>query len=221
MDTAHLLAFAVGFLSTLHCIGMCGGIVGALSFAVPHEARERPARLMLYVVAFNVGRIASYAILGALAGLAGAALAVGGEPPWVLRWLAASLVIGLGLYIGGWFPRFVLIERLGSPVWRWLEPWGRRLLPIRSAGRATLFGAVWGWLPCGLVYSMLLSAPAAGGAGAGALYMAAFGVGTLPVMIAGGLFAGRLHRIGLEPRLQGLAGLLVIALGLLALAVQA
>ena len=145
------------------------------------------------------------------------ALGVGGMFAVVV---AALVVVGIGLSIGGWWPRLAIVERAGAPLWRRLEPWARRLLPVRTLPRAALFGAVWGWLPCGLVYGMLIGAPAQGGAAAGALYMTLFGVGTLPVLLAAGLLAGRLYRLGQDRRFQAAAGLLVIILGLSTLQFQ-
>jgi sulfite exporter TauE/SafE len=223
MNTAYLLAFVIGMLSALHCIGMCGGIVGALSFSLPPRVREDWSRMLLFLLAYNAGRIASYALAGALFGSVGGFLVRAGGQAWLhdaLRWLAALLMVGIGLYIAGWFPRFTQIEQVGEPIWRWLEPVGRRLMPVDSLPRAVLYGAVWGWLPCGLVYTMLISAPARGSLLSGALYMALFGLGTLPVMIGTGLFSGRLYRFSGDGRIQVLAGLTVICLGLFTLMFQ-
>jgi hypothetical protein len=220
VNSAFVLAFVVGVFSALHCIGMCGGIVGALSFSLPDQTRRSWARLTLFLLAYNTGRTASYAIAGALFGSFGGVLLDAGLRSSLhggLRWLAAVVVVGIGLYIAGWFPRITLVERFGEPVWRRLEPFGRRLLPIRTLPRAFLYGSIWGWLPCGLVYTMLISAPAQGGAMAGALYMALFGLGTLPVMVATGLAAGRLYRFAGDERLRVASGLSVVALGLFAL----
>ena len=221
--SAYALAFLVGLLSAMHCIGMCGGISGALSYSLPPETRNDPKRLGLFVLAFNLGRIASYAAAGAVSGGFGAALLGWGAAPVIfegVRWLAAGVMIGIGLYIGGWFPRFATIERLGMPLWRRLEPLGRGLLPVTTLPRSVLFGMVWGWLPCGLVYSMLLSTPAQGGVLSGALYMALFGAGTLPILALGGVFAGRLYRLGQDRRFQASAGIGVILLGFLTLNVN-
>jgi sulfite exporter TauE/SafE len=220
MNSAFLLAFVVGLLSALHCIGMCGGIVGALSFSLPERTRSDWPRFLSFLLAYNLGRTVSYALAGALFGSIGGLLLEAGNRAWLhdgLRWLAAFVMVGIGLYIAGWFPRFTLIERIGEPVWRRLEPAGRRLLPVTSLVRASLYGAVWGWLPCGLVYTMLISTPAQGDPVAGAIYMALFGLGTLPAMIAVGLFAGKLYRFAGNARLQSVAGLTVIALGLFTL----
>lgn len=223
MTTAYLAAFLIGLASALHCAGMCGGIVGALSFSLPAGTRERPARLTAYLLAYNLGRVASYALAGALFGWLGGLLIAAGARALVydaLRVIAALVMVGIGLHLGGWFPRLAWIERLGEPVWRHLEPLGRRLVPVRSLPQALVYGAVWGWLPCGLVYGMLIGAPAQGGAFGGALYMALFGLGTLPVLIGGGFLAGRLYGLGRDRRLQVLAGVVVIVLGLTTLHFQ-
>lgn len=217
MNTAYLAAFVIGLLSALHCIGMCGGILGALSFSLPADVRAQPRSLAAFLLAINLGRIASYAAAGALFGWLGGALLASDARAWLydaLRVLAALVMVGIGLYIGGWFPRFVAVERLGEPLWRLLEPIGRRLLPVQTPLQAVLYGAIWGWLPCGLVYSMLIGSPAQAGALGGALYMALFGAGTLPILLTGGLLAGRLYRLGQDRRFQAVAGLLVIILGL-------
>lgn len=223
MNTAYVLAFVVGLFSALHCIGMCGSIVGALSFSVSTQVREDLSRFLAFLLAYNAGRVASYAIAGAAFGSLGGVLMGAGGLVWLhdaLRWLAAALMVGIGLYIAGWFPRFTLIERIGEPIWHRLEPLARSLMPVDSLPRAGLYGAVWGWLPCGLVYTMLISAPARGGPIAGALYMALFGLGTLPVLITAGLFAGRLYRFAGDRRLQIMAGLVIVALGLFTLFFQ-
>ncbi len=217
MNPAYPLAFLVGLLSALHCIGMCGGIVGAVSYSLPATIRRQPGRYLAYLLAFNLGRIGSYSIAGAMFGGLGAGLMGIESMGWLaegMRLAAAGILVGIGLYIGGWFPRFAAIERLGTPLWRRLEPLGRRLLPVTSQHAALLMGVVWGWIPCGLVYSMLISTPMRGSAVSGALYMALFGAGSLPVLVATGLFAGRLNVWGRDRRFQSLSGLVLIAMAL-------
>lgn len=223
MSSTYAIAFLVGALGAMHCAGMCGGILGALSYSFPASAGTRPLRPLSFLLALNLGRIGSYAAAGALVGWAGGALAGVAGQPWIglgFRALAGLVVVGIGLYLGGWFPRVAALERLGTPLWSRLAPLANRLLPIRSLSRAALYGALWGWLPCGLVYGMLIGTPAQGGAVSGALYMALFGVGTLPLTLGGGLLAGRLYGLARDRRYRIASGLGVIALGLSTLCLQ-
>lgn len=209
-------ALLIGLFSTVHCLGMCGGIVGALTFSLPTEVREHPRRLGSFLLAYNTGRLTSYALAGAAVGLLGgglyAALPTGGH--LFLQAMAATLMVGIGLYLAGWFPRFAAIERLGIPLWRRLEPAGRRLLPVRHPVLALVYGAIWGWLPCGLVYSALLLTVTAGGPAEGALFMAAFGVGTLPATLGAGILTRQIHRLTRDKRVRQAAGLLLVLLAL-------
>lgn len=223
LGASLLLAFVVGLFSALHCVGMCGGIIGALTLSLAPAVRGHWGRLSLFLVAFNLGRVSSYAAAGALLGWLGQRLTAATTQTGLhegLRLLAALILVGIGLHMAGWFPRFAVIERIGEPLWRRLQPLRRLLLPVASLPRALGYGAVWGWLPCGLVYSMLLSAPAQADPVAGALFMAAFGLGTLPTLLATGLLAGRLHQLARNPRVRVAAGLSVVALGLFALGYQ-
>lgn len=205
-------AFVVGLLGSSHCLGMCGGIAGALALGVP----RRGSALLPYLLAFNAGRLASYALAGAIVGLAGAGLF--GTLPAAGARVAAQAVAGgfmvaLGLYLGGWRGPLGLVERSGARLWRHVEPLGRRLLPVRHPGQALLLGLLWGWLPCGMVYAALAWTLAAGSAGAGAVLMLAFGAGTLPMMLATGGAAQALGRTVRASWLRRSAGTLVLALG--------
>ncbi len=212
-----LTALLIGLFAGVHCLGMCGGIMGVLSASLPAEVRRGPARLTLYILAYNGGRLGAYAAAGALLGLFGGQLHAALSPSggyFVIQLLAAVLMIGIGLYLAGWFPRFAHIERIGLPLWRLLEPIGRRLLPPKNPLQALLYGAIWGWLPCGLVYSaLLLSLAAPGGATGGALFMVAFGLGTLPAVLGVGMLSGQLA-LTRRPWARRIAGLALIALAL-------
>lgn len=205
-----LSALLLGMLGGGHCIGMCGGLMGALTLAIPPEQRQRRLRLLL---AYNLGRIASYALAGLLLGGAGWALA-SGPAASVLRAIAGSLLVVMGLYLAGWWSGLTRIESLGRLLWRRLEPLARRLLPVGNARRALLLGAIWGWLPCGLVYSTLLWAASQGDALRSAVLMLAFGLGTLPVLLATGLAAERLTALLRRRGIRIAGGLLVILFGL-------
>lgn len=222
MSTNAIIALLVGLLSAAHCVGMCGGIVGALGFSLPAETRSRPRRLLAFTLAYNGGRLMSYCIAGALLG--GIGVAISDEWAFVgliLRTIAALVTIAIGLYLIDVWPRLSVIERVGEPLWRMVEPLGRRLLPVSSLSRAFGFGLVWGWLPCGLVYAMLLNAPAQGGALAGGLYMALFGIGTLPVMVGSGFMVVGLRDLLARRAVALVGGGLVVAIGLYSLVWQA
>lgn len=208
-------------MSALHCLGMCGSIVSALTFSLPREVRGQRGRLLAYLTAYNLGRLGSYLVAGALVGGAGTALAQTitlQHGHQLLSVAGALLMTGIGLYLAGWFPRFAQLERIGAPIWQRLEPLSRRLLPVRNLPQAFLFGLIWGWLPCGLVYSALIWSATAGSAGDGALLMAAFGVGTLPSMLSAGLLMGWLTRAARHTLLRQAVGVSMILLALFMLA---
>lgn len=212
LELAPLLlsALILGLLGGGHCLGMCGGLMGALTLAIPPEQRTRRFSLLL---TYNLGRILSYATAGLLIGLGGWALA-SSPAAMALRVVAALLLISMGLYLAGWWSGLTRIEALGRGLWRHIQPLTRRFMPVDRAGKALVLGALWGWLPCGLVYSTLLWAASQGNALDSAALMLAFGLGTLPVLLATGLAAERMMAL---LRLRGVrmtGGVLVILFGL-------
>ncbi|MBH2035161.1 MAG: sulfite exporter TauE/SafE family protein [Pseudomonadales bacterium] len=203
-------ALILGLLGGGHCLGMCGGLMGALTLAIPPEQRGRRLQLLL---AYNLGRILSYATAGLLFGLAGWAVA-SSPAAMLLRIVAGLLLISMGLYLGGWWSGLTRIEALGRGLWRHIQPVASRLLPVSSLPRALLLGALWGWLPCGLVYSTLLWAASQGDALDSGLLMLAFGLGTWPVLLATGMAAERLTALLRRRGVRMAGGLLVILFGL-------
>ena len=197
---------------------MCGAIAGALTLSLAQEIRNHPPQVLYYLLSYNIGRIASYALVGALLGALGAGLAhamhLGHS---VLQTLAGVLLLGAGLYLGGWFPAFSRLEKAGVPLWRRIEPYGRRLLPVRTPVQALVFGMVWGWLPCGLVYVGLAWAATSGGAWRGAWVMACFGLGTLPAMAGAGLITGWLLAWVRRPAMRRMTALVIIVFALMTL----
>jgi len=198
--------FIVGLMGAGHCIGMCGGIVAALG-------ANRPSAKLL--IGYNLGRIISYSSAGAIAGALVAGVA--GERYLslmpILRTVAGGLIILMGLYIAGWWPVLRHLESAGQILWRRVQPLAVRLGQPRGTVKAAGAGMLWGWLPCGLVYSALGQSLASGSAAAGALSMFAFGLGTLPAMLAGGWFSSRLARLLQSPALRQVMGLGLIAMG--------
>ncbi len=220
MQTLYITAFLVGLLGGVHCLGMCGGVVAMLTAGLPAEQRRHIGRQLPLLLGYNLGRIIGYGLAGALMGGLGA-IAIGYLPlhttQRLLYGLAALFMLLLGLYLGGWWPVLGRLERTGARLWRRIEPLGRHLLPIRRFPQALGVGLIWAWLPCGLVYSVLISAVATGSPLKGALLMFAFGLGTLPNLLGIGLLAGAAARLAEQARVRQAAGLLVIGFGLYAL----
>lgn len=220
-DVGLLSALLVGLFGGVHCVGMCGGIVGALTLGVADSSQRDAVSMLPYHLAYNLGRIASYAFAGALAGGLGGVLfrlTSIQQAQMVLQLLAGLFMLALGLYLAGWWSGLARIERAGAVFWRRLEPVGRRFLPVRSPAHAFGVGLVWGWLPCGLVYSVLVWALAAGSALDGALLLVSFGLGTLPALLLMGVAAAGLGRLVGRPWPRRIAGGLVMLFGVTMLA---
>ena len=219
-ELTYLAAFIVGLLGSTHCIGMCGGIVGALTMGLPERIRRSPLRLFPYLLTYNSGRLFSYTLAGLIVGLfsdlAGNVFQIGSFP---LGGIVGGLfMIALGIYIGGWMQTLAYLERLGGYFWKLVEPLGRRFMPVRSPVQALGLGFFWGWLPCGLVYSTLALAATSGDATTSALLMLSFGVGTLPVLLLVGGFAERMQYFTQNKWTRYVAGILLIAFGVMILA---
>ena len=216
----YLGALVVGLLGGVHCVGMCGGIVSALTFGLPESERNRFASLLPYQIAYNAGRICSYAVAGAIMG--GIGMLLTDLMPIhlaqrVLLGVAGIFMVLLGLYLAGWWTLLSHVESAGSYLWKCIEPFGRKLLPVHTPGQALKIGIVWGWFPCGLVYSMLINAIAAGNMLNGAGMMLAFGLGTLPNLMLMGIMAGAVSKFTRSPFTRKIAGGMVILFGLITL----
>jgi Uncharacterized conserved protein len=211
VELSYLSAFLVGLLGGTHCVAMCGGIVGALSMQLPGQSA--PWRFLL---GYNAGRVVSYTGGGVLAGAVGSGsyLLAGVLPVQQLLYgFASLLLVALGLYLAGIWHAVVYIERAGGWLWKRLQPYTKRFLPVRSVSQAFSLGLLWGWLPCGLVYSVLVLALASGGAVQGGTLMLAFGLGTLPNLLAMGLFARQLKAFMQNKAVRTAAGLVVAGFG--------
>ena len=208
LELDYLALFLAGLLGGGHCVGMCGGIVAAFSANLP-TGRRWP-----YHVGFNLGRLLGYALIGAiLGGLASFATLGALQSVKVgLFVLANLLLIVLGLYIAGWSRILTQVEKLGQPIWRALQPLLRRLLPIRSLWHAPLVGLLWGWIPCGLVYTASLAALSTASASKGAGVMLAFGLGTLPNLLLLAAMAQQVLQLLSRRGVKQIFGSLIIAL---------
>ncbi|MCC7330109.1 MAG: sulfite exporter TauE/SafE family protein [Gammaproteobacteria bacterium] len=210
-------ALLLGLAASGHCLVMCGGISAALGLATARDAQGRPRPLLL--AGYQLGRVASYALAGLLVGGVLGGLIALLDIEAVRRTLRA---LGALAFLFAALVAFGLVRDpgpgLGHRLWQRLSPLARRLLPVASLPRAVAFGMVWGWMPCGFVYTVLLMAAAQFNAGAGALTMAVFGLGTLPALLAASFGAQRLASLGARPGARRLAGTLLLASAALTLA---
>ena len=183
-------ALMLGIAASGHCLVMCGGISAALGLATAKRADGRSRMSLL--VAYQAGRMVSYSIAGALLGSV-----LGIIVSWLdfdavrqgLRALSAAALAAAALVAFG-----ALRDpgaRVGRLVWPRLAPLGKRFLPVTSVSRALGFGMVWGWMPCGFVYTVIVIAALEHDALRSAATMLAFGAGTSPAMIAVALGAQR------------------------------
>jgi len=200
MEIDLLSAFVIGILSAGHCLGMCGGVTSMLTSAISQSNPTTDKRLqqnllsntelkknyskVSLVVSYNIGRIFSYAILGAIVGFTGSIAAKNiGLPLAGLRIVAGVFLVLLGLYLGQWLMVLSKVEVIGKKIWQLVSPLSKNFIPVNSPLKALALGSIWGWLPCGLVYSTLTWALASGEPLTGALIMFCFGLGTLPALL--------------------------------------
>ena len=209
-------AFLVGLFGSVHCIGMCGGIVGALTMGLPAAVRSTWTGMFPYLVLYNGGRIISYMVAGTLAGLLSAQMArLGWQANYPLgTMIAGFFMVALGVYIAGWSQALLVFERWGGRLWKRIEPFGRRFLPIDNPWQAFGLGLIWGWLPCGMVYAALAWSLTSADPVRGGALMLAFGLGTLPMLLAMGSAARGLTWVAQQSPIRQLAGVIIIGFGI-------
>lgn len=220
MNALVLSGFLMGLFGGAHCVGMCGGIVsvvcGGASRCAPADGGAASSRWH-FVALYNAGRIASYAMAGALLGaFGGTALADARLDVfrYLLRALAAFTMLAAGLHLLG-LPT-VFGAKLGASLWRRVRPLATRLLPSDRPRDALLLGLLWALMPCGLLYGALALAASARSAGEGALTAVAFGVGTLPVMLTMSALARTVARWLARRAVRQVAGAVVFGFGVFA-----
>jgi sulfite exporter TauE/SafE len=207
-------AFGAGFLGSAHCLGMCSGISGL--FAVGATVASFKTQVPL-AIAYNVGRVLSYAFLGVTIATIGSAV-VGAIPNLAgpVRLASGLLIIVVGLQVAFNWRLLAPIEKVGAVIWNRLAPHAKGLIPATTVLSAAGLGLIWGWLPCGLVYGALLLAATTADPVGGGLVMIAFGLGTMPAMVLSGLSAARISAYVSQNRVA--AGLLIIVLGVATMA---
>jgi len=215
MALDYFSAFIIGIIGSGHCIGMCGGITSMLTAALP---QQKSRSNLFFVILYNTGRISSYALLGAIVGYTGSTAARNmGVPLAGLRLIAALFLIFLGLYLGQWLMWITRIEQVGKTLWKKISPLSKHLIPVNSPTKALGLGVLWGWLPCGLVYSTLTWSMASGNATSGALIMACFGLGTLPALVLMSLSTIRIKQLVNNSLLRKTLALAIIIYGIYSL----
>lgn len=207
-------AFIAGTAGSMHCMVMCGGIAGALGMRARTVGQSAPMAL-IHSVLYQMGRLTSYAMAGMVVGAFGQmaeAMLQWLPIAQVLRALSGLLLIAIGLQLLFQLRWLHGLETLGAQLWRHIAPLTQYVSP-QGYFSSFLLGAVWGWLPCGLIYSMLMLGALGGSAIEGGLIMFAFGLGTLPAMISTNLLASQFTRIMTLRKMRIGAGMLMMALG--------
>jgi sulfite exporter TauE/SafE len=209
-------AFLVGMLGSSHCIGMCGGIISALGVGIDNGHSKKSSSRFGFHLSYNAGRIFSYLLIGLVAGFIGSAMAIMGNP-FIARILAAVFMISLGLYLANWWRGLALLERWGYRIWRYIQPLSKRLLPVHNYRQAFMLGMLWGWLPCGLVYAVLVWALTTGNPVEAAILMTGFGLGTLPALLLVGKFSQDFAIRFRSSKFRATAGVIIMVFGFVAL----
>ena len=211
-----LAAVVIGLLGSGHCLVMCGGIASALQMMMPEQSRWQRLQLQL---ALSAGRIFSYALLGAFVGWLGyqalslTSTGFAGVARQLLQLLAGVMLILMALYIAKLSSMLTGLEKLGANIWRHVQPVSKNLLPLNTLPKAFAYGWCWGYLPCGLVYSSLSWSLASGSWSDGALWMLAFGIGTLPALLVAGQAAATLQHWKNQPWVRYSAALMLAIYG--------
>lgn len=212
LETGYLAVFLIGLLGGVHCVGMCGGIVTALSVPSGNPWRDFGRQF-----AYSAGRISTYALMGCLVGALGSASLLFNQilPVQISLYVLANvMLVGMGLYLTGITSGLDWMERLGQRLWPRIRQLGKPFLPVRRWYQALPVGFVWGFLPCGMTYAVLSLALVSGSALKGAGLMLAFGVGTLPNLLLAGMLLVRSQIIVRHRLVRRTAGAIVVLFGL-------
>lgn len=226
MSSFPLSALLIGLWSTGHCLAMCGGLAVAAGQSNRRQLNASTRHRGVVLAGWQLGRVLSYSVMGLMVGAFGAFF-LAQAPVVLIRQtafvMANLMLIALGLHVAQVWSGITQLERFGQVVWRWIQPLAAATLvpqtpghpqPVPETLRAMRAGAIWGWLPCGLVYSMLITASVSGSAVNGALWMLAFGLGTMPALWMTSMASNRFTDQFRRSSVRKAAGLLIIAFGL-------
>lgn len=221
----YLTAFSIGLIGSPHCMGMCGGISGALTFSIANPSRDslqeggffrQKYQQVTYPLLFNLGRVLSYSFVGFIVGGIGyfSNQVFAEAAPKVFRLFMGVSMVLIALQLANWWGGAKKIELLGQKVWGKISPQIKKILPIDRSWKALAVGVLWGWIPCGMVYSVLFMAATTGDNLTASLTMLCFGLGTVPLMTTFGLLSkGVTQRLTL-PSYRRVAAMVVLMFGL-------
>lgn len=200
-------AFAIGALGSFHCIGMCGPI----ALALPLQ-KNTNARRLLGSLLYNSGRIATYALIGALFGLLGQSFVMAGFQQTISVALGILVILAVALpaaFVHKLSPNHLISKGIAKVKMRM-----QKLFAIRSYPSLFFIGSLNGLLPCGMVYLGIAGATAMGNPAQGAAYMLLFGLGTWPVMLLVTFF-GQWINIGIRNKIRAALPVMVVLMGLI------
>lgn len=211
MISLIISGFLIGIAGAGHCLGMCGGLASLLTLG------KAPSFTTLLF--YNLGRIVSYFLLTSAFAISFhyafgdtySALLV------PLRTVSGIILILMGLYVCGLSKWILKLEQAGRILWRFIQPLSKRLLPVSSYKQALAAGFIWGWLPCGLVYSTVLWSLTQASPTLTMAAMVGFAAGTLPSMLLVGAFATQFKQIWEEYRLRWVFGVMICLYGVYSL----
>jgi sulfite exporter TauE/SafE len=207
-ELSFLSAFAIGIAGGVHCFGMCGGITLAMRTASPPTQPHFP-----FALSYHLGRITSYTLAGAITGFFGSMVSTSSTAvSSSLQWFSIVMLVLMALYVGQWFRGLVVLEKAGHTIWKLIRPLSTRFIPFKTPLHALPYGFIWGWLPCGLVYSTLTWSLASCSALDGALIMFAFGLGTLPNMLLASMAASHISALFKHKLTRQLVAVLLLLL---------
>lgn len=210
VELSFLSAFLIGIAGSAHCTVMCGGVITGLSYAIPKNKSLLP-----YALSYNVGRICSYVVAGGFAGYLGQIASHEAQLGVVwLQLFGGLMLLLMAGYIGGWFFVLTKLEKLGQGIWHVIRPISKSFVPFKTPLHALPYGLIWGWLPCGLVYSTLSWSLSAGSLTSGAMVMLAFGLGTLPSTLSLSIFSREVLNFLSNPKAKQILAFLLMLFAL-------
>lgn len=200
----------MGLTGSVHCLTMCGSLSVALGFSIPKQKT-----FWLYALFVSLGRVFGYGLIGLLANLLTQSIVVASSGTvFYLSMLSGVLIVGIGLHIANISNIVTKLEKLGTFIDIWLAPLKKKLMPIDTIPKCLAYGLLWGFLPCGLVYTALSLAIVSPSPITAFSVMTIFGLATLPTVVGMTVFSNHLSRIFSHSYTKIILGLIITFAGL-------